>query len=165
MMPVIHGQEEITRRSVILLEGLKALDVPVVFLRQYPKGIGEIIPEIKTAAGEHTPFDKMTFSAMGDEQITAEFDRLFRAGIKNVIVCGVESHICVLQSCIDLVADGFQPILVADCAGSRNPYDKEIGLKRAEQENVLLTTVESILFELCLASGTDEFKIISKLVK
>ena len=165
MMPVITDGEAVIRRSVILLEGLKALDVPVVFLHQYPKGLGEIVPEIQTAAGDFTPLEKTSFSALGDEKITAEFERLRAAGIKNVLVCGVESHICVLQSCIDLVAAGFHPVMVADCVGSRNPYDREIGLRRAQQEGVLLTTVESILFELCERSGTEEFKAISKLVK
>ena len=165
LIPAMTDGTEVVQRSVMLLEGLKILGIPAVFLRQYPKGLGDTIPELRDAAGEHTPFDKLAYSALQDEAIVAEFERLRERDIKNVIVCGVEAHVCVLQTCIDLVNAGFQPILVTDCVASRNPYDKEIALRRAEHENVLLTTVESILFELCVVAGTDEFKAISKLVR
>ena len=165
LIPAMDGGTEAVRRSVILLEGLKVMDIPMVFLRQYPKGLGDTVPELKAAMGDHTPFDKLAYSAMGDEAIRGEFARLKEKDIRNVLVCGVESHVCVLQSCIDLVAEGFQPLLVADCVASRNPYDKKIALRRAQQEGVLLTTMESALFELCVVAGTDEFKAISKLVR
>ena len=165
LIPAMDGGEEVVRRSVILLEGLKAMGIPMLFLRQYPKGLGDIVPELRAAMEDATPFDKLAYSAMGDEAIAAEFAKLKTQGIQNILVCGVESHVCVLQSCIDLVAAGFQPLLVADCVTSRNAYDKKIALKRAIQENILLTTVESALFELCVIAGTDEFKAISKLVR
>ncbi|MCL2567879.1 MAG: isochorismatase family protein [Oscillospiraceae bacterium] len=165
LLPVIDQREEIVKRNVMLSEGLKILGVSRVFLHQYPKGLGEIAPEIKETAGDCVPFDKSSFSAMGDDAIAAEFERLRVGGVKNVIVTGVEAHICVLQSCIDLVAAGFQPVLVTDCIGSRTSLDKEIGIHRAVQESVLLTTAEAILFELCVEAGTDQFKAISKLIK
>jgi len=165
MLPVIDGKDEVLRRSVMLLEGMKVLGVPKVFMQQYPKGLGPIVPELREKMGDTEPFDKQSFSAMGDEAIAAKFTELKAQGIKHVLVCGVESHICVLQSCVDLVAAGFQPLLLADCVGSRNAYDKKIALRRAVQEGVILTTVESALFELCVVAGTDEFKAISKLVK
>ena len=84
---------------------------------------------------------------------------------KNIIICGVEAHVCVLQSVMDLAAEGFRPILVCDCVGSRFPYDKEIALKRAAQEGALLTTAEAVLFEMTQRAGSDTFKTISKLVK
>ena len=166
LIPAMAEGEEVVRRSVMLLEGLKILGIPAVFLRQYPKGLGDIVPELREAAGEDVvPFDKLAYSAMQDETIAAEFERLRAQGIKNVIVAGVESHVCVLQSCVDLVAAEFRPVLVVDCVSSRNAFDKKIALKRAVQENVLVTTTEAILFELCVVAGTDEFKAISKLVR
>jgi len=165
LIPAMDGGAEVVARNVMLLEGLNVLGVPAVFLRQYPKGLGDIVPEIRDAAGPYTPFDKLAYSAMKDEAIAAEFTRLQAQGIKTILVTGVESHVCVLQSCIDLVAAGFQPVLVADCVASRNAFDKEIGLKRAVQEQVLLTTAEAVLFELCVVAGTPEFKAISKLVR
>ena len=165
LIPAMDRGEEVIGRNVLLLEGLKVLGIPAVFLRQYPKGLGDIVPELREAAGDYIPFDKLAYSAMKDEAIAAEFDRLRASGVKNVIVTGVESHVCVLQSCIDLVAAGFQPILVVDCVSSRKAFDMEIGLRRAVQENVLLTTAESILFELCVVAGTEEFKAMSRVVK
>ena len=165
LIPAINRGEEAVARAVILLEGLKVLDIPVIMLRQYPKGLGDTVIPLKEAMGDYIPFDKVSYSAMRDEAIRAEFGRLIERGIQNVLVCGVESHVCVLQSCIDLVAEGFQPIMVADAVASRNPFDKEIALCRARQEGVLLTTVEAALFELCVVAGTEEFKAISKLVK
>jgi len=165
LIPAMDGGAEAVQRSVVLLEGLKVMDIHMVFLRQYPKGLGDTVPELKAAMGDHVSYDKLAYSAMGDEAIRAEFARLKEQGIRNILVCGVESHVCVLQSCIDLVAEGFTPLLVADAVASRNPYDKKIALRRAQQENVLLTTVESALFELCVVAGTDEFKAISKLVR
>jgi len=165
LISAMDGGDELVKRNAMLLEGLKILDIPAVFLRQYPKGLGDIVPELRELAGEYVPFDKLAYSAMKDEAIAAEFERLRERGVENVIVTGVESHVCVLQSCIDLVAAGFRPILVVDCVSSRRAFEKEIALRRAVQENVLLTTAEAILFELCVVAGTDEFKAISKLVK
>ena len=163
LIPVMDQSEAVVRRNVLLLEGLQILGIPSVFLRQYPKGLGDIVPELR--AGEYIPFDKLAYSAIQDAAIAAEFERLYARGVKNIIVTGVESHVCVLQSCIDLVEAGFRPVLVTDCVSSRNATEKEIALRRAVQEGVLLTTAEAILFELCMVAGTDEFKAISKLVK
>ncbi|MCL2843345.1 MAG: isochorismatase family protein [Oscillospiraceae bacterium] len=165
LIPAMDGGAEVVARNVMLLEGLKVLGIPAVFLRQYPKGLGDIVPEVREAAGDYAPFDKLAYSAMKDETIAAEFARLRAQGIQNILVTGVESHVCVLQSCIDLAEAGFTPVLVADCVASRNVFDKKIGLKRAVQEHVLLTTAEAILFELCVVAGTPEFKAISKLVR
>lgn len=165
LIPAMDQSEAVVRRNVLLLEGLKILNIPAVFLRQYPKGLGDIVAELRAVARDYTPFDKLAYSAMQDAAIAAEFERLRANGVQNVIVTGVESHICVLQSCIDLMEAGFQPVLVVDCVSSRNAAEKKIALRRAVQEGVLLTTAEAILFELCMVAGTDEFKAISKLVK
>ena len=165
LIPVIDQGDHVVSRNVILLEGLEILGVPRVFMRQYPKGLGDIVPEIRAAAGAYTPFDKLAYSAMKDAAIAAEMERLRAAGVTHVLVSGVESHVCVLQTCIDLKEAGFSPVLVVDCVGSRKPAEKEIGIKRAMQEGVLLTTAEAVLFELLVTAGTEEFKAISKLVK
>lgn len=165
LMPVIGAGQEVISRAATLIAGIKEFSLPIVVLRQYPKGLGDTHPEVLVALGEHTPFDKVAYSAMQDQEIINEMRALKARGIKNVIVCGVESHICVLQSCIDLMADGFQAIMVADAVGSRNSYDKEVALLRAGQEGILLTTVESILFELCMTAKAEEFKAISKLIR
>ncbi|MEA4854077.1 MAG: isochorismatase family protein [Christensenella sp.] len=162
LVPVIAGNEKIVEKTAMLLKGLRALGVPLVMMRQYPKGLGDIIPEIKEAAGDFAPMDKLSFSACGEEEIMREIES---KGKKNVIVCGVEAHVCVLQTVIDLIAAGMQPVLVCDCIGSRFPSDMEIAVQRAQQEGALLTTAEAILFELTQRAGNETFKTISKLVK
>lgn len=117
-------------------------------------------PPICEAAGMEKFSDKKTFSSAGcQEVLEAVKDK------KYVIICGIEAHVCVLQTVIDLKEMGYQPVLVEDCISSRNLHDKEIALLRARDEGALLTTSESILFELTVTAEHEQFKQISKLVK
>jgi len=158
LMPVIHENRALAERSGILLAGLQVLKVPTCVTQQYTKGLGMTVPEITDAVGSTEYIEKVEFSSY--EAITN-----FIKGKKFVIVCGIEAHICVLQTVIDLKAKGFQPILVADCISSRNPEDKKIALKRARDEGAILTTSESLLFELLKKAGTDTSKKIQRLIK
>ena len=162
LMPVMAGAECLEARTNILIKGLKTLDVPMIITQQYTKGIGMTIPSIFESAETEEYFDKVTFSCFDDEAIRAKIEE---NGKKNVIVCGIESHICVLQTCIDLKEAGYNPILVVDCMSSRKESDKEIAILRAQQEGILLTTTEGILFELTSKAGNPTFKVISKLIK
>ena len=163
LLPAIHDVESLLERSRILLSGLQLLDVPVVLTEQYAKGLGPTVKEIRDCLGEnYKPYDKITFSVMGADAVKAAFAAMDR---KNIIVCGTEAHICVLQSVIDLLAEGYNVYLVEDCIASRKPSDKETGIKRAMGEGALMTSAEAILFELTYISGTPAFKQISKLVK
>ena len=107
-------------------------------------------------------FDKLAFSCFEDDNIRK---KIFQLGKKTVLVCGIEAHICVLQTCIDLKTAGYTPVLVTDCIGSRKESDKQVALLRAQSEGILLTTTESILFELTRKAGSPVFKEISKLIK
>ena len=162
LMPVIYEHDELEKKSCTLLKGLRTLGVPMVMTQQYTKGIGMTIPSITEAAGISEYFDKITFSCFEDEAVRSKMEAL---GKKTVIVCGIEAHICVLQTCIDLKAAGYTPVLVTDCISSRKASDKEVGLMRAQSEGILLTTTESILFELTRKAGSPVFKEISRLIK
>ena len=162
LLPVMHERDELVLSTVRFIEGLKILQVPVIPVRQYPKGLGDLTPEIRTALGDYEPSDKTTFSAWDTPEIAS---RIQAMGKKNVLVFGIEAHICVLLTVIDLIEAGFHVVLVSDCTSSRRPYDKEIALRRAEQEGAVLSTGESILFELLRKAGSDTFKQISALVK
>jgi len=162
LMPAMHHWEGLEHNSDILLKGLKNLGVPMVISQQYTKGLGMTIPSIFKAAETEVYFDKMAFSCYDDKEIKDKIDGL---GKKNIIVCGIETHVCVLQSCIDLKAAGYNVLLAADCTASRKPGDKKMGLRRAVQEGVMITTYEAILFELLRKAGGDVFKAISKLIK
>ena len=158
LVPAMDKKERLLENSEILLAGLKEMNVPILLTQQYTKGLGQTVKEIKAAAGCEEYFDKITFSAFDliEESIHAK---------KYVIICGIESHICVLQTVIDLAAAGYVPVLVTDCISSRKPHDVEIAMKRAEQEGAILTTYEALLLELLGRAGTEEAKKILRLIK
>ncbi len=162
LIPVIYNNDDIVKNSALLIKGLNELEVPIVVSQQYTKGLGATIEPIALALGEFVPFDKMSFSLWGTEEIR---EAIKSANRKNVVVCGVEAHICVLQTVIDLVENGYNVFVVEDCIGSRKPNDKKFSCKRAVREGAFLTTYEAILYELTTGAGTPHFKAISKLTK
>ncbi len=162
LLPHIDENKKLIANVSILLEGLKVLEIPVLITEQYRKGLGPTVAEVEEKLLYFNPLEKMTFSCCDDNGFIAELEKVER---KNVIICGIESHVCVLQTTIDLLAKGYQPVVVADCISSRKQQDKEVAIERMRQEGAVITTYESILFELARVSGTEKFKAISKLVK
>lgn len=162
LYPFIQGHEEITRNNRILIRGLQVLNVPIVVTQQYTKGLGETIPEIAEVLGEYQHIEKMAFSCCDEPRFNEE---LALASKMYVIVTGIEAHVCVMQTVNDLIGQGYIPVVVEDCIGSRKPNDKQMAVERMRQAGAIITTYESILFELLKYSGTPEFKEISKLVK
>ncbi len=161
IVPAMADKEALLENAVKLITGLKLLNIPLAITGQYTKGLGLNLPEIFAAAGTEAYFDKLTFSAYEEPKVKEWLGE--EPGC--VLICGIEAHVCVLQTAIDLKDAGFTPVLVADCISSRKKSDLEIALLRARQEGILLTTSEAILFELTRQAGTDVFKKISKLVK
>ncbi len=142
-----------------LVRGAGELGVPVIVTEQYPKGLGATVPEI----AEHLPdearrLEKVRFSACGAEG----FDL---AGRDQAIVCGIEAHVCVAQTVLDLLESGTDVQLVADAVGSRSESDAALALRRAERAGATLTSVEAVLFELLGSSDAPEFKAVQELVK
>lgn len=162
LVPVIHDSETVVKRLKKLVEGLEILEIPLIVSQQYTKGLGETIEPLKKEFYQFSFYEKQSFSCLDDHTIEKRIKDIHK---KNVIVAGIESHVCVLQTAIDLKAKGFNPVVVADAIGSRKPMDKEIALKRMQEEGILLTTVESILFELCRFSENIKFKALSKVIK
>ncbi len=162
LYPFIQENEKLTKNVIRLIKGLKVLGIDMVITEQYSKGLGHTITEISEAIENYNYIEKDTFSCCGSIEVC---DKLKSTGKKNVIVIGIESHVCVLQTTIDLIAMGFQPVLIEDCVSSRNLNDKQIAIERMRQEGAIVSTYESILFELCEISGNDMFKAISKIVK
>ena len=161
-MPVIAEREQLLANSGKLLKGMRILEIPLVVTTQYARGLGLTIPEIRTAAETEKFFDKKSFSIYGDEAIQKHLETL---GRKQVILCGIEAHICVLQSVIELAGAGYQPILVEDCISSRRLSDKSTAIMRARAEGAIVTTYESLLFELLESAEHAKFKQISNLVQ
>ena len=163
LVPVIHQNDEVIHNAQILIQGLNILEIPMIVTQQYTKGIGMTVPPIIEAVGGKFQYqEKLTFSCADDENILRKIEE---SGKKNIIICGIEAHICVLQTVVDLLGKNYHVILVEDCIGSRKENDKSVGVQRAMAEGAVLTTYESILFELTRKAKTDTFKQISKLIK
>ncbi len=155
-----HGQLEHTLR--MLIRGLQILDIPIVLTEQYPKGLGTTIAGVRELLPENAAIEKLTFSCCGSDDFLRT---LYGLGRNNVILMGIETHVCVMQTALDLLESGYAPIVVEDCVSSRTLHNKEIAIARMRDEAAIITTCESLLFELCAIAGTDEFKQISHLVK
>ena len=163
LVPVIHNHEELLRNTEILMKGLQVLQIPMIVTQQYTKGIGMTVSTLSDILGESFTYeDKLTFSCAENQSI---LDKIEATGKKNIIICGIEAHICVLQTVIDLLALDYNVILVEDCIGSRKESDRLVGIKRAIREGAIPTSYESILFELTRVAKTDTFKEISRLIK
>ncbi len=162
LMPVIHETASVIRNTKILVEGLKILEVPFLITQQYTKGMGMTEQAIFESAGTEEYLDKRTFSCWDAENIRQAIEA---SGKKQVLIAGVETHICVLQTALDLISAGYEVFVAADCVSSRKLSDKETALKRMIQSGVQVTSYESILFELMRTSTHPNFKAISKLIK
>lgn len=162
LFPHIHNHELLSKNIQILIEGLKLLEIPIKVTEQYKKGLGETIAEISCLVKNFPHTEKIAFSCCDEPS----FMTLINNGTtKNVVLAGIESHICVMQTAIDLLDKGYRPVVVEDCVASRNPENKKIAINRLLQMGVIVTSYESLLFELCRFAGSDAFKSISKLVK
>lgn len=162
LYPYISNFELLTKNVVRLIKGLRELNIELIVTEQYSKGLGHTIKEISEAIGEFNHIEKGSFSCCGSDEVCK---KLSDSGKKNVIIMGIESHVCVLQTVVDLKAMGYNPVLIEDCVSSRNLNDKMVAIERMKAEGAYTSTYESILFELCEVSGTDVFKAISKIVK
>jgi nicotinamidase-related amidase len=162
LFPHMAQKEELLRKCKILIEGLKVLGVPLLVTEQYPKGLGSTIREISALLEQDPVIEKIAFSCC-DEPSVMKHTALLNH--RTIIICGIEAHVCVLQTVIDLHEAGYTAVVAEDCISSRNPEDKRVAVARMRAEGAVITSCESILFELARIAGTDEFKAISRLVK
>ena len=162
LFPHMDQKEELLRRTTILLEGFKVLQIPMVITEQYPKGLGPTLEPLSKLLDKEPVLEKISFSCCGEPSFP---DKLKSLGRPAIIICGIEAHVCVLQTVVDLLEEGYTVVVVEDCISSRNPADKRVAVERMRSEGAIITSCESVLFELARVAGTDEFKAISRLVK
>ncbi|HEY5315623.1 MAG TPA: isochorismatase family protein [Pirellulales bacterium] len=160
LVNLIAGHERIVWSIRRLLDGAKILGVRTAATEQYPKGLGGTVEEL--AARLPPPRDKLAFSCGVCGDIFAEWQA---SGIFKVLVVGIETHVCVQQTVLDLLAHGFRTFVAVDATGSRYSIDSETALRRMDSAGATLTTTESALFEWCRVAGTPEFKQISRMVQ
>jgi nicotinamidase-related amidase len=149
---------DVTRGTAALIRGGEAVGVPIIVTEQYPKGLGHTVEEVAEQLPEGLePIEKICFSA-------PEAEGFDLRGRNQALVCGIEAHVCVNQTVLDLIDEGIEVHVAVDAVGSRFPGSKEIGIEKARRAGAVITNVETALFELVGRAGTDEFKEIQRVV-
>ena len=159
--PVIDNYAQLVANMAKLIKGVRTLDIPVFYTEQYPKGLGRTDADLLEILQGCRLFEKMRFSIAGDELS----DALREYNVRQCLLCGIETHVCVLQSALDLDHQGFQVHIPFDAVASRHSAHRDNALERLRQCGITVTNIESALFELLEVSGTDQFKAVSRLIK
>ncbi|HEX5911325.1 MAG TPA: isochorismatase family protein [Thermoleophilaceae bacterium] len=150
--------DDVAKGSAVLLQAAQIMGLPVVVTEQYPKGLGATVDEVARHLGDVVPLPKTVFSG-------ASADGFDLGGRDQVLMCGIEAHVCVHQTAAELLAGGVEVHVAVDAVGSRSALDREVGLRRMTDAGAVPTTVETALFEMFGKAGGDEFKQVQGLVK
>ena len=166
LIPVMDDPGTAVSGCVKLARGAGVLGVPILVSQQYPAGIGPTIDEIKKELPDQSSvIDKISFSCLREVALSKFIDDAAAEGKTQWILAGIETHVCVLQSALDLKKQGHDVAVVADAVSSRTTFSKEKALQRMAQAGVIIATVEMILFEWLEKAGTAQFKTVSALIK
>jgi nicotinamidase-related amidase len=154
--------DDVAKGTATLIQGARVLGIPIIVTEQYPKGLGHTVPEVAEHLDGVDPIEKVCFSAAGSEEFNAALASSRR---DQVLLCGIESHVCVNQTAEDLIGRGLEVHVAQDAVSSRTKENRQLGLRKMERRGAEITSVETALFELLGQAGTPEFKEIQKLVK
>lgn len=156
LLPAIEGSERVVKNSLLLMRLAEVLDLPVVLTSQYKKGLGEILPEVRAAAPGSEPLDKVAFGCFGDPAFLERLRSL--QGRDQLLVTGIEGHICVCQTVLGALEKGYDVHVAADAVGSRTEENYRLGLARMERAGALLSSAEMATYELLGRSDGQAFK-------
>lgn len=159
---LMHGKERLFKNVQKLIKGIQILGIPILWVEQNPQGLGPTIPEIAELLSNIQPISKMSFSSCRNDGFLQTLNTLNR---KQILIAGIEAHVCVYQTAADLVDNGYEVQVVTDAVSSRSVENKEIGLQRMKNSGATLTSVETALFELLKVAEGEQFKEILKIVK
>lgn len=162
LLPAMAEARRVEEQTVKLIKGIRILGIPVLVTQQYTKGLGPTSDNIAQALGTFEPIEKQTFSAMAEP---AFVQALEETGKNTVILTGIETHICVQQTALQLAETGRRVYVIQDCVASRRETDNLCGQQRMSAAGIVITTYESILYELMGGAKAEEFKAISAIVK
>lgn len=170
LLPAMKLAEEIEEKTIRLIKGCKAFNLPILATQQYTKGLGDTVASIKKALEETLPnndamvkiFEKTSFSCLGEHNFLQTLKSLDR---RSIIVAGIESHVCVEQTVLDLLEMGYSVFVIADGISSRNNNDRKYAQRRMSEAGAVITTYEAALFEMLGNAKSPLFKTISKIVK
>jgi nicotinamidase-related amidase len=161
MSSPIQGQ--MIQKTKLLLSLAKRIEIPILVTEQYPKGLGETIPELKGALEtNYSPVTKLSFSCCGEESFPQKVAEMKKP---QMLLTGMETHVCVLQTALDLLRQGYQLFVPRDAVCSRKKADWEAGLNLMHMAGAFITTTETLIFQLLEKAGTEEFKYMSQLIK
>jgi len=155
-------RDDMVANVKILAASARRLDVPVLLTEQYPKGLGRTLPEVKALLADVPPFEKTAFSCAGADGF---MDRVTAVGADHIILAGIEAHVCVLLTALDLLGRGLKVSVVADAVCSRRAANLEVGLAQARQAGAVITSTETIVFQLLGGADSDAFRELSKLLR
>ncbi|MFQ6673149.1 MAG: hydrolase [Fidelibacterota bacterium] len=158
----MHEQVETEKNILRLITGAKALDLPIVWTEQYPKGLGPTLKSIREAMADHEALEKIAFSCFGDRAIRETIESLEK---NQVLVCGIEAHVCVYQTAADLMENGYNVHVVSDAVMSRKASNWQVALQRMRDLGANVTSVEMALFELQAVAKGESFKAIAEIIK
>lgn len=162
LMPAMKNSDELEASVFKLIKGCRILGVPSIVTQQYTKGLGPTVAHLHEALGDYEPVEKTAFSAAGEP---AFMDQLEKTGLRTVLLAGIEAHVCVQQTALDLLEKGYKVYLIIDCIASRSNNDKKFAQRRMSEAGAVVTTCEAVLFELLGDAKKPGFKEISSLVK
>jgi nicotinamidase-related amidase len=159
---VMDERQKVIANCRRLVDGAAILGVPAIVTEQYPKGLGPTEEELRGALSSEPPVTKLSFSCCGEPAFMERLDALAR---RKVILCGMETHVCVLQTGLDLLREGFDVHLARDATCSRSRENRRTGIGMMRDAGAVITSTETVLFQLLREAGTAEFKAVSQLVK
>jgi nicotinamidase-related amidase len=157
LMPAIHRREEVVRNCQVLIRLAGILQIPVLLSTQYVRGLGPTVPEIAGLLESVPPIDKLSFGCFGSEEFCGAL-RQFPGHRTTALLCGIEAHICVTQTALGALQNGYMVHVAADAVGSRSAQNYQLGLKRMESAGAVISSTEMMMYELLRRSGTAEFK-------
>lgn len=155
-------KERVVVNTLHLIESARLLGLPLLITEQYPKGLGPTLPEVRNAVQTYAPIEKITFSCCGEKFFMEAVQETEK---KQIILIGMETHVCVLQTCIDLLQADYDVHVVADAVCSRTDANYRTALEYMRDAGAVITCTETVLFQLLVKAGTEEFKAISKRIK
>jgi nicotinamidase-related amidase len=163
LLPQIWEKERVLRNAQLLIRMAEAMDIPVVVTTQYAKGLGPVVPEIASLLPETTPLDKLDFGCFGNDAFCSAVGQL--GGRNTLLVCGIETHICVMQTALGALNQGMNVHVAADAVSSRTELNWTLGLQRMRDASAVISSTEMMAYELMGKSGTATFKEMLKWVK
>jgi len=164
LLPPIFNKDQLVKNSQLLIRLAKILELPILVTTQYTRGLGATVPEIASLLEGVTPIDKMEFGCFGSEQFRSQLQEL-RGDRNTVLLCGMEAHICVMQTALGALNAGYLVHVASDAVGSRAEWNWKIGLERMKSAGAVISSTEMMMYELLRCSGTQQFKEMLQYIK